>query len=86
MPKPKKAPSPGPTVEPVSFEHGQKAYTIEGGLNAHGRFIRLIEVVGGRRNSIFIDLAAHPKMREFLDLIATRLQELPEVLPPSAGS
>lgn len=69
-------------VNPVSFRHDRKEYVMDGGLNAHGRFIKLVETVGGRTNNTFIPVEALPQIIAGLAEVGAAVLALEE--PPVA--
>lgn len=69
------------TVPVTTFEVDKKTYLVDGGANKHGRFLKFVEVINGRKNTLFMDHEKWPEIRDVIDAVAGRVGELslPEV-------
>lgn len=68
------------TVYPIShnMSSDRKEYTISGGMNSHGKFIRIEEMVRGKKNFLFVP---PERVEQLCSLITQTAQEIREYTP-----
>lgn len=64
-----------------THKNGKKSYELGGGLNRHGRYVQLTEIVGRRKNHFFIDITQVDTIVELLNQAVRDVRELPEPQP-----
>lgn len=71
------------TVYPIShnLSSDRKEYTISGGMNSHGKFVRIEEMVRGKKNFLFVP---PERVEELCGLITQTAKEINEYTPPKA--
>jgi hypothetical protein len=82
--KSKPDPAQAPAVPEVALHLDKKTYLIGGGNNQHGSFLKIVEIINGRKNTVFMDHARWVEIREAINEVAGQVADLPLVTPAEA--
>lgn len=73
------APNPNAPIASETFSHERKKFFVDLKENQRGRFLKITEDVGGRRDTIMVPMAALPDFIESLKRLSAFEKQLPAV-------